>query len=114
MFTARIPHDPPVEDVRPLLATARALVLGSRWPENAPLVVLEARAAGCPVIAPAVGGLPELVEPGVDGWLYPAGDADALARCIAAAEDSAPLPIRPPPSIEDHVEGLIRVYDAVR
>lgn len=113
-FSSRISHEPPVADVRSLLATARALVLGSRWPENAPMVVLEARAAGCPVIAPAIGGLPELVEPGVDGWLYPVGDANALARCIASAESAPALPIRPPPSIGDHVDGLIRVYDAVR
>lgn len=113
-FAAQIPHEGPLADVRPLLATARAVVLGSRWPENAPLVVLEARAAGCPVIAPTIGGLPELVEPGVDGWLYPVGDTQALARCIAAAEFAPALPVRSPPSMSDHVESLIRVYDALR
>lgn len=113
-FVAGVPHEPPVADVRPLLRDARALVLGSRWPENAPLVVLEARAAGCPVIAPALGGLPELVKPGVDGWLYPPGNLDALARCLAVAEASAPLAVRPPPSLEEHVDSLLGVYDGCR
>lgn len=80
------------------LAGARALVLGSIWPENAPLVVIEARAAGCPVIAPACGGLPELVKPGRDGWLYPTGDEAALAEAMQCAitQPLAALPALPP------------------
>lgn len=93
------------------LAEARALVLGSRWPENAPLVVLEARAAGCPVIAPALGGLPELVAPGVDGWLYPPGDEEALAAALREAV-ARPLgaPPRPPPSPEAQLARLRGLY----
>jgi D-inositol-3-phosphate glycosyltransferase len=48
---------------------------------------LEALACGTPVVAAAVGGLRETVVDGETGWSYPAGDADALARCIAAALD---------------------------
>ena len=113
-FVTRVPHEPPVADPRDLLSEAHTLVLGSRWPENAPLVVLEARAAGCPVIAPAIGGLPELVTPGVDGWLYTPGDADSLARCIAAAHLAAPLPVRPPPTLGEAVDATLRVYDRLR
>ncbi len=113
-FSSSIAHEPAVGDPGPLLREARALVLGSRWPENAPLVVLEARARGCPVIAPAIGGLPELVKPGVDGWLYPPGDEAALARCFAVAATSAPLPVRPPPTLDEHVDALLGVYDRCR
>jgi glycosyltransferase involved in cell wall biosynthesis len=113
-FVATLPHSGPVDDPTPLLQRARALVLGSRWPENAPLVVLEARAAGCPVIAPAIGGLPELVEPGVDGWLYPPGDLDALATCFREADDGPELPVRPPPTWEEHCDRLLGVYDSLR
>ena len=37
---------------------------------SVPLVILEARAAGCPVIAPRIGGIPEIITDGVDGFLY--------------------------------------------
>ena len=40
------------------------LVMGSRWRESY-LVILEARAAGCPVIAPSIGGIPEIITDGV-------------------------------------------------
>jgi glycosyltransferase involved in cell wall biosynthesis len=50
---------------------------------------LEALACGVPVAAAAVGGLQETVVDGQTGWTYPAGDSEALARCIKAAlEDS--------------------------
>ena len=105
---------PAIDDPSPLLSRARALILGSRWPENAPMVVLEARAAGCPVIAPRLGGLPELIEPGQDGWLYEPGDVDDLVRCLAAAESGPAPAVRPPPTLDDHLDGLIRVYDGLR
>jgi glycosyltransferase involved in cell wall biosynthesis len=103
----------PCRDVPALLARARALVLGSRWPENAPLVVLEARAAGCPVVAPRIGGLPELVEDGVDGLLFQPGDVDDLARCLRRAEH-ARFAVRPPPTLEEHVAAVEDVYKEVR
>ncbi|MBM4392659.1 MAG: glycosyltransferase, partial [Deltaproteobacteria bacterium] len=106
-YNAAVPSLGPVADPFPLLASARALVLGSTWPENAPLVVLEARAMGCPVVAPAIGGLPEIVTEGVDGWLYPAGDVDALAACLRRLERGPPLPVSRPPSFEDHADRLV-------
>jgi glycosyltransferase involved in cell wall biosynthesis len=50
--------------------------------EGMPNVVLESYAAGVPVVATAVGGTPEAVADGVDGFLVPPGDPAALARCI--------------------------------
>jgi N-acetyl-alpha-D-glucosaminyl L-malate synthase BshA len=44
------------------------------------LSILEAMCFGCPSVATAVGGVPEVVESGISGLLVPAGDADALAR----------------------------------
>lgn len=66
--------------VRDHLARAHALVLPS-FAEGLPMVVMEAFAAGRPVIASAIAGVPELVTPGT-GWLVPAGDARALAGAI--------------------------------
>lgn len=113
-YVAALPNDGPLDaaDVPHHLARARALVLGSLWPENAPLVILEARAAGCPVVAPDIGGIRELVTPGIDGWLYPPGDGAALAECLRAAA-LATLPVSPPPTLATHLDHLVSIYTSV-
>ena len=68
-------------DAPRLLAAADALVLSSAW-EGLPNVVMEAMVAGLPVVATAVGGVPELVDDGRTGRLVPPGDVAALARAI--------------------------------
>jgi glycosyltransferase involved in cell wall biosynthesis len=69
--------------VRGLLNGARALVVPSTY-EGMPLVVLEAMAAGVPVIASRVSGIPEVVVDGETGWLVPPEDPAALAAALAA------------------------------
>jgi glycosyltransferase involved in cell wall biosynthesis len=79
---------PPAEvDAR--LRKADAFVLNSRY-EGLPHVVLEAFAAGLPVVATAVGGTPELVRDGESGLLVPPGDVARLRAAIhAVLEDRA-------------------------
>ncbi len=67
--------------VRALLASARALVVPSIY-EGMPLVILEAMAAGVPVVASAVSGIPEVVVDGETGWLVPCEDPPQLARAL--------------------------------
>ncbi|HSS48365.1 MAG TPA: glycosyltransferase, partial [Thermoanaerobaculia bacterium] len=64
-----------------LLAGAAALVVPSIY-EGMPLVVLEAMAAGVPVVAGAVSGIPEVVVDGETGWLVPPEDPRALRRAL--------------------------------
>jgi glycosyltransferase involved in cell wall biosynthesis len=58
------------------------------YTEGLPNVALEACAAGVPVVATAVGGTPELIEDGENGYLAPPGDARLLAGSILAVLDS--------------------------
>lgn len=75
------------EDVPQLLHDSDLFVLPSRS-EAFPNGVVEAMAAGLPVIASDVGGIPELIEHGRNGLLVPVGDPQALAKAILQALDS--------------------------
>ena len=79
-----------VDDVAPYLRGADLLLLPSRN-ESFGLVALEAQAAGIPVIASDVGGLPEVVQHGVSGYLFPPGDVEGMARRAAAVLRDRPL-----------------------
>ena len=68
-------------DVRALLSLADLVVLPS-YHEAFPRVVLEAMAAGKPIVASRVGGIPEAVEDGVSGLLVPPGEVAPLAEAI--------------------------------
>jgi glycosyltransferase involved in cell wall biosynthesis len=73
------------------LRAADAAILPSDW-ENFPHAAVEALAAGTPVLATAVGGVPEIVETGVNGILVAPGDAQALGEAMASiAVDEALL-----------------------
>ena len=69
------------DDVFRLMAVMDLFVLCSKSETN-PIALMEAMASGKPVIATDVGGIPEVVEHGVDGWLCPANDVDCLADAI--------------------------------
>ena len=69
-------------EVPALLAALDLLVVPSLWYENAPLIILEARAVGTPVLVSDVGGMAELVADGIDGRHFRFGDADDLARVL--------------------------------
>lgn len=76
------------EQVRAEILAARGLVLPS-FAEGLPVVIMEAMALRRPVLTTYVAGIPELVRPGENGWLFPAGSVDELA---AALEDSLGKP----------------------
>ena len=90
------------EDVGPYLAHLDALVLPSRH-EGLPFAALEAMAAGCPVVAARVGGVPELVSDGRTGLLFPGEDAPALALRLARLAGSPELRARLAAAAREHV-----------
>jgi glycosyltransferase involved in cell wall biosynthesis/acetyl esterase/lipase len=72
---------PGMDDIRPYLRRAWVFALSSRS-EASPNVILEAMASGLPVVAPRVGGIPELVEDKRTGLLVPPDDPKALSRAL--------------------------------
>jgi glycosyltransferase involved in cell wall biosynthesis len=72
------------QDVPGALGDLDVVVLSSRH-EGTPVALIEALAAGRPVVATNVGGVPSVVEDGVTGWLCPPGDAEALAAALEGA-----------------------------
>lgn len=68
-------------DLAELLHVFDTFVLPSVW-EGLPMVILEALAAGCPVVASDVGGVGTAIEDGVNGALVPPRDPDAIAAAV--------------------------------
>src|SRR6185437_7596322 len=68
-------------DGAPYYALFDAFVLTSAN-EGTPVVVIESLAAGRPAVATRVGGVPDVVEHGVDSFLVPVGDSDAIAGAL--------------------------------
>jgi glycosyltransferase involved in cell wall biosynthesis len=88
-----------------VLAEIDVLVLPSRV-ENYPLVLREALSAGIPVIATRTGGIPEIVEHGVDGLLCEPGNESELAACMQAFVDD--------PGLARHLRARLRPIKSMR
>jgi colanic acid/amylovoran biosynthesis glycosyltransferase len=69
------------DQVREEILSARALLLPS-FAEGLPVVIMEAMAMRRPVLTTYIAGIPELVRPSEDGWLFPAGDVEALVTTL--------------------------------
>jgi glycosyltransferase involved in cell wall biosynthesis len=87
VFAGRVPHN----ELVAYYAAADVVTMPSTGPEAFPLPILESFASEVPVVASAVGGLPEIVQDGVNGRLVPAGDAEALAEALRELCESDPL-----------------------
>jgi glycosyltransferase involved in cell wall biosynthesis len=75
-----------------LIASAHILLYPSLWYENGPYSLMEAAAAGLAVLGSNIGAIPEFVEDGVNGYLFPCGDDAALAhRMMALLHDTTLL-----------------------
>ena len=69
------------DDVLELLVAADAFVLASHH-EGLPVALMEATSVGLPIVASRVGGIPQVLEDGIDAILVPPGDPDSLARAM--------------------------------
>jgi glycosyltransferase involved in cell wall biosynthesis len=110
------------EDVGPLYAAFDALVLPS-GNEGTPVSVIEALAAGTPVVATRVGGVPDIVRDGEDGFLVEPGESEAFAERLAELARDAALRERlgaagrarvlPRYAVERLVDDIDRLYRAL-
>lgn len=105
-------------DLPSLLARTDWVVVPSTWWENAPLVILEAQAAGRPVICSGIGGMAELVTDGVDGLHVPPGDAAALAETLTRAADASlcralAQNVRPPSDLGAMADAYLDLYGSL-
>lgn len=99
-----------------VLADLDLLVVPSLWYENTPLVLYSAQAARCPVLASDFPGLSEVIVDEVNGLLFQAGNAAALARQLTRLMDEQGLlerlsaHSRPPKSTASYVDELLAIW----
>jgi glycosyltransferase involved in cell wall biosynthesis len=109
-----LPGEYPAARTSEVFADMDVLVVPSLWYENTPFVVLEAFAAGVPVVASRLGGLAEVVRDGVNGVLFRAGDArdlGAVLQRLAADPDAVRgLRVTAPPSIATNYDAFRAAY----
>lgn len=110
-------HGPYGTDELPaLLRALDVCVVPSVWEDCAPLVVAEALAARLPVVGTDAGGIPDFVRDGVDGFLFPLGDANALADALRRFLDDPTLlgrmqaAIEPPQGFDAYLDELVGHY----
>jgi len=102
-----------------VLGACHATIVPSLWYENSPLAIMEAHAAGRPVLTSALGGMAELVHDEVDGLHFQPGNADDLARQIERLRDDPTLLGRlalgttPPETISAEMAVMLRIYEDV-
>jgi len=99
-----------------VLAGVDVMIVPSTGVETGPLVSLEAMAVGVPVVGSDLPGLSEQIRDGVDGLLFPPGDARALARTICRLASDRDLlgrlqkAVPPVPRMADHAEAVAAMY----
>ncbi len=106
------------KDVENVYHTADIVVVPSRWQEPLGLINLEAGACRKPVVATRVGGIPEVIESGVNGYLVEPGDVDALAERVEALIEDPALRFRMGEAGRTRVERkftahLVREFEAL-
>jgi len=105
-------------DLPAVLADADVAVLPPRWEDNGPQTVMEAQAAGLPVVATRIGGIPDVIRDGDNGILVDDGDPGQLAAAVDRLSGDPELVVRlrrgiePPVTMDDHRRAVARHYQA--
>jgi len=111
-------------ELRSIIAKSRAVIVPTLMHDNYPYSVIEAQAMGKAVIASRMGGIPEMVEPGVSGYLYEPRNPDDLAARLEEAEKNIDklsefgkagrARAEKENSASGHYERLMEIYQSVK
>lgn len=74
------------EELKSIISKSKCVLVPSEWYENCPMNVLEAKSLGKPVIGSNIGGIPELIRDGVDGYLFSPGNVEELKEAVLKVE----------------------------
>jgi len=77
-------------ELREIVRRAMFVAVPSVVYDNSPLAIYEALAHGKPVVGAAIGGIPELIDEGRDGFLFTAGDEESLVQALRRMLECAP------------------------
>jgi len=112
----------PDEKLMQLYQKANVVVVPSIWYDNSPLVIYESLMSGTPVIGSRIGGIPEFIEEGYNGFLFEAGNVDELkdkleyliekASELKALEEGAFESVKKY-SMGTHIKKLEKMYDDI-
>lgn len=102
----------PNHQVPEIIAQHDVCVVPSLWPETGPFSVLDAWAAGVPVLGANLAGIAERVQEGVNGWLFKWGNSNDLAKKIEwlATDPTALNIVLPEQENEKNIELFYRMY----
>jgi glycosyltransferase involved in cell wall biosynthesis len=89
------------------------LVVSASHSEAMPLALMEAMASGLPVVATRVGGIPDLIQQGVTGWLVHEGDYEGLAIRVVELIGDEPLRRRAGDAARQRAVERFSVVDSV-
>lgn len=114
----------PFREMRSLFAAADLTITPSVWHENSPVVIYENFQVGTPIVGSDFGGIPELIRDGKTGYLFPVGDAAALAEKVIRhfarpalerrrMRQDCVREARTRLALEQHIEGTLQVYREV-
>lgn len=100
------------------LADCHAVVAPMTGPDTSPQTVLEALAAGRPVVGSRIGGIPDFVEHGVNGLLADPGNADSLATQLSRLSEPGLLgdltaQAKLPRTVSQHTDALLARYSGI-
>ena len=110
------------EELIQLYQKANITIVPSIWYDNSPMVIYESFIYGTPVVGSNIGGIPELVEDGYNGFLFEAGNVDELKEILKKLiknpselkrlEESAFESVKKY-SMDEHIEKLEKIYHEI-